>query len=177
MASGLSARAQKRLAALWPTISSAQAPVILGEDRGIPVTSPMDIAGGPSTTTLITTPLPPLQSTMESRGRSLLGKRIAPKNDQGRSNPRNTGPNTMGLGEQVGAENVRRLPTHSGPTTIECAPSGPEDQVRNAQHGTIFEQVTGRWGLHRYVVGILCFGDRCGFSVVYVFLSGWVILC
>ena len=137
----------------------------------------MDIAGGPSTTTLITTPLSPLQSNMESRGRSLLGKRNTPENDQGRSNTRNTGPNPLGLGEQVGTEIVRRLTTHSGPAPIECAPSGPEDQVQNAQHGTIFEQVTGRWGLHRYVVGILCVGVRCGISVVYVFLSGWAILC
>jgi hypothetical protein len=106
-----------------------------------------------------------------------LGKRVAPEDDEGRCHSPSTGPHPLGIGEQVRAENLGGFQAHSGLAPIECAPSSPEDQVRDAQHGTFFEQVTRRWGICGYVVGVLCLGDRCGFSVIYVFLSGWVILC
>ena len=108
----------------------------------------MDITGGPSTTHPSTTPIQQPQPTVEPRGGSILGKRVAPEDDERGGDPPSAGAHPLGLGEQVGAENVRRLPTHSGPAPIECAPSSPEDQVRNAQYGTFFEQVKGRWGLH-----------------------------
>jgi hypothetical protein len=108
----------------------------------------MDITGGPSTTHPSTTPIPQQQPTMEPRGGSILGKRVAPEDDERGGNPPSAGAHPLGLGEQTGAEDLGGLQAYSGPAPVERALTGPEDQVRDAQHVTVFEQVTGRRRLH-----------------------------
>jgi hypothetical protein len=107
----------------------------------------MDLTGGPSTTPPSTPPFPPPQSAVEPRGGTLLGKRVAPEDDEGRCHSPSTGPHPLGIGVQVRAEIRGGLPTHSGPPPTECAPSSTQDKIRDAQYGPLFEQVTGRWGL------------------------------
>jgi hypothetical protein len=77
-----------------------------------------------------------------------LGKRIAPEDDERGGDPPSAGAHPLGLGEPPRAEDLGGLQAYSGPAPVERALTGPEDQVRDAQHVTIFEQVTGRRRLY-----------------------------
>jgi hypothetical protein len=51
---------------------------------------------------------------MDHRGSSLLGKRTAPEDDEGRGGQTNPLSDTLGFSQPVGAQDVGGLPPHRG---------------------------------------------------------------